>query len=155
MGDSGKNKGGRPTKYRATYAIQAYKLCLLGATNKDLADFFDVANSTIDKWIAQHDKFSGAIKKGRQIADAEVADRLFKRATGYTHKAVKIMQYEGTPLVVPYVEHYAPDTAAAIFWLKNRQPDKWRDKQHHEHEGKLTLEQLVAASRTDSGEGTA
>ena len=64
------------------------------------------------------------------MADAEVAERLFLRARGYTHEAVKILSRGGKeePVMVPYVEHYPPDTTACIFWLKNRRPDLWRDK---------------------------
>lgn len=123
----------RPTRYRAEYAEQARKLCLLGATDKDLADFFEVVETTIDNWKKAHPEFLGAMKKGKQLADATVADRLYKRATGYEHDAVKIFNNGGEAMEVPYVERYAPDTTAAIFWLKNRQPANWRDKQHVDH----------------------
>ncbi len=69
-------KRGRPTVYRGEYVEQARKLCLLGATNEDLAGFFEVVVSTIDKWIAEKPEFSGAIKEGREIADARVGERL-------------------------------------------------------------------------------
>jgi hypothetical protein len=49
------------------------------------------------------------------------------------------------PVYAPYVEHVAPDTTAAIFWLKNRRPDLWRDKQDHQHElGENAISQLMA-----------
>jgi hypothetical protein len=75
------------------------------------------------------------------MADAEVAEKLFKRATGYSHDAVKIFNDQGAPLQVPYTEHYPPDTTACIFWLKNRRPDLWRDKveQQLEHSGGITV----------------
>lgn len=119
---------GQPTSYRDEYAEQAMKLCRLGATDKELADFFDVAESTINNWKLAHPEFLESLKKGKSISDAEVADKLFKRATGYSHAAVKIFNDNGAPLEVPYTEHYPPDTTAAIFWLKNRRPDLWRDK---------------------------
>jgi hypothetical protein len=127
---------GRPSKYKPECAEQAYKLCLLGATNDDLANFFEVATSTVDKWIAEIEEFSGSVKRGREIADSEVADRLFKRATGYEHPEDDIRAVNGQIVITPTVKRYAPDTTAAIFWLKNRQRDRWRDKQEHEHTGK-------------------
>lgn len=121
-------KAGAKTKYTSKYSEQAYKLCLLGATDPDLADFFEVAVSTISKWKLDFPEFSEALKRGKQMADANVSESLYKRATGYTHKAVKIFNDEGTPMVVPYEEHYPPDPTSMIFWLKNRQRHKWADK---------------------------
>jgi hypothetical protein len=125
-------KKGRPTDYKPAYNPQAEKLCKLGATDKELANFFEVNEATINRWKKDHPSFCESIKKGKTIADAEVADKLFKRATGYSHRAVKIFNDQGSALEVPYTEHYPPDTVAAIFWLKNRQKDKWRDKQEVE-----------------------
>lgn len=129
------SKGGRPTKYKAEFAEQARKLCLLGATDADLAEFFEVAESTINKWKKDHKAFSESIKKGKIDADANVAHSLYKRATGYEQDIVKAFQYQGEPVIVPLTEKVAPDTTAAIFWLKNRQKDRWRDKQDLEHSG--------------------
>jgi hypothetical protein len=127
-------KRGRPSLYKPEYAGLARKFCLLGATNDDLARSFDVATSTIGKWLAEEPKFSDAVKEGREEADANVARSLYRRALGYSHKAEKILavaQGNGAGSTVErheYTEHYPPDTTAAIFWLKNRRPDKWREK---------------------------
>jgi len=123
---------GRPSEYKDEYAEQAYKLCLLGATDEDLAGFFQVSEQTIYNWKNKHPQFVDSITRGKVIADAEVAEKLFHRAKGYSHSAVKIFNDQGSPMVVDYVEHYPPDTQAASLWLRNRQPKKWRDKQTHE-----------------------
>lgn len=120
---------GRPTKYKAEYDELAYNYCLLGATDAQLGEFFDVEEATINNWKKSHPSFFESIKRGKQNADAMVAKSLFHRATGYQHSAVKIFNDQGEPLVVPYIEKFPPDTTAAIFWLKNRQPAMWRDKQ--------------------------
>jgi len=62
------------------------------------------------------------------LADAEVANKLFQRATGYSHDDVHISNYQGQVCITPIIKHYAPDTTACIFWLKNRRPDLWRDR---------------------------
>lgn len=129
------NKAGAPTKYKPEYDRQAYKMCLLGATDDELADFFEVHVDTIHEWKKVHPEFSDSIKKGKQQADAEVSHKLFKRATGYEHADVDLKMFEGQIIVTDITKHYPPDTAAAIFWLKNRQPKKWRDKQEIEHSG--------------------
>lgn len=124
---------GRPTAYKAEYAEQAYKLCLLGATDASLADFFGVTEKTVNTWKEKHPEFLQSLKGGKDEADANVAKRLYSRAMGYTHEAVKIVAdaKTGSEHIVPYTEHYPPDTTACIFWLKNRQSKQWRDRVEH------------------------
>lgn len=119
---------GRPTKYDPIYPERVFKLCLLGATEKQIAAIFGISIQTMAVWKNAHPEFLDAIARGRLQADAEIAHSLYHRALGYKHPAVKIMQYEGVPVTVNYTEHYPPDTAAASLWLRNRQPAMWRDK---------------------------
>lgn len=132
-----RDRPGQPTLYRAEYAEMARKFCLLGADDKDLARMFDVDERTINNWKDGHPEFFQSIKAGKDVADAEVASKLFHRACGYSHEAVKIVAdaKTGAQHTVPYTEHYPPDTAAGIFWMKNRQRGKWRDKIDQEHSG--------------------
>jgi hypothetical protein len=123
-----KRRRGRPSKFDKAFIDQARKFCLLGATNVDLGRMFEVDTKTIDRWLAEKPEFRRAVKAGREEADAHVADRLFARATGYSHPAVKIMAVDKVVERHEYTEHYPPDTAAAFIWLKNRQPQRWRDK---------------------------
>jgi len=131
-----KRKVGRPTRYKAEYAEQARKLCLLGATDEELAGFFSISFQTLNTWKKSHKEFLESITRGKIVADAEVAERLYQRALGYSHQAVKIMAVDKTVVHEEYIEHYPPDTQAASLWLRNRQPKKWRDKQDVEHSGK-------------------
>jgi DNA-binding XRE family transcriptional regulator len=121
-------QAGRPSAYKPEYCEQTIKLCRLGSTDKDLADFFGVDEKTINSWKKEHPEFLQSIKKGKEFSDAEVADRLFKRATGYEHPEDKIFLHDGEPVVVSTIKHYPPDPISAIFWLKNRQRKRWRDK---------------------------
>lgn len=127
---------GRETLYRPEYDEQAYKLCLLGATDAVMADFFRVTEQTINNWKQAQPTFFESITRGKTLADAEIAESLFHRAKGYSHKAVKMFQSGGEILSEEYTEHYPPDTPAASLWLRNRQPALWRDKQELEHTGK-------------------
>jgi hypothetical protein len=124
---------GRPTKYKPEFAKQAYKLCLLGATDKRIADFFDVTESTLNLWKQEFPEFSESLKAGKEEADSVVAQSLFHRATGYSHPDVDIKLFKGKIIKTKLTKHYPPDSTAAIFWLKNRQPKQWRDKQEVEH----------------------
>jgi len=135
---------GRPTKYREEFPEQARKLCLLGATDAELADFFEVNPDTITEWKNVHEEFSVSIKRGKLQADANVADRLYQRALGYEHEDTHVSNYQGVITLTPIKKVHAPDTTAAIFWLKNRQAKQWREKQEVEHTGNL-LDSLLAA----------
>lgn len=121
--------GGRPTKYKEEYNDLAYKFCLLHATDAKLAEFFDTTEQTINSWKHEYPMFLESIKKGKEIADMEVAQSLVHRAKGYSHKEDKIFLHGGLPVIVPTIKHYVPDTLAAMYWLNNRNPDRWMQKQ--------------------------
>ena len=124
--------GGRPSKYdKELHPKLAKAYAMAGLTDAQMAAEFDVALSTVSLWKTEHPEFSEALKAGKAIPDNKVEACLFKRATGYNHKAVKIFMPAGAeePVYAPYIEHWAPDVTAQIFWLKNRRPDRWRDKQ--------------------------
>ena len=135
-----KRVAGQPTKYDAeAHPELAFKYCLLGATNEELARSLDVSVSTIDAWLVAHPEFSSAVKRGREQADAEVANRLYKRALGYEHPEDDIRALNGEIVITPTIKHYPPDTTAGIFWLKNRRPNVWRDKQDVSFNGNLNV----------------
>lgn len=131
MTAKGPKQRGRPSAYRPEYDDQAFRLCLLGATDKQLADAFGVSEQTINAWKHAHPSFLESLTRGKDEADQAVASSLYQRALGYSHKAVKIFNHQGAPLIVDYTEHFPPDVTAGIFWLKNRRPDHWRDRQEH------------------------
>ena len=143
---------GRPTKYKEEYCEQAYKLCLLGATDAKLADFFVVNEDTINKWKIDYPQFSESLKRGKDDADAVIAQSLFHRAKGYSHPEDKIFNDDGSAMVVPTTKHYPPDTTACIFWLKNRQKDKWRDKTESEITGANGADFVIKIKRKNDDE---
>ena len=130
---------GRPSKFKPEFVEQAGKLALLGATDKQVADFFSVTEETVNNWKKDYPGFFQSLKAGKDTLDAQVERSLYHRAMGYSHEAVKIFQYEGNPVIVPYTERFPPDPTSMIFWLKNRQPKDWRDKQELEHAGGINL----------------
>jgi len=130
---------GRPAKYKDTFAKQAEKLCALGATDEDLADFFEVSIRTIANWKTQHEEFLRALKGGKAQADDRVERSLYQRAVGYSFDSEKVFNHKGEALRVKTREHCPPDVTAQIFWLKNRRPEDWRDKREHEHSGQVIM----------------
>ena len=118
----------RPTDYDPDFVRQAEKLCRLGATDQELADFFEVNVRTIYRWKAEHAEFCQALKAGKAEADDRVERSLFARANGYEHDEVDIRILNSEIVQTPIRKFYPPDTTACIFWLKNRRPEEWRDK---------------------------
>jgi len=106
------SKGGRPSSYKDDYARQAKELSILGLTDDEMARVFDVSKQTLNTWKQKYPEFLDSLKEGKPLADARVANALYNKALGYEKND----------------KHYPPDTTACIFWLKNRQPEKWRDK---------------------------
>ena len=119
----------RPTKFKPEFVEQARKLAKLGATDREAAEFFEVNESTLHLWKHTHPEFSEALNVGKEAADARVVQSLYRRAVGYSHDDVHISTYEGAVTLTPIIKHYPPDPTSMIYWLKNRQRDKWRDKQ--------------------------
>jgi len=150
-----KNKGGRPKLYKEEYIEQVYKLCKLGSTDKDIADFFNVTETTINNWKDSEPKFFESLKRGKDAFDTiKVEGALKHRAIGYEHNETKVFCQDGQIITHEVVKHYPPDTGAAAFWLKNRDPERWRDKQEIDHTTKgdkinLTPMQFVKTNAKD------
>lgn len=124
---------GRPTKFKPEFVKQVEKLCNLAATDEEIADFFDIDVSTVDRWKLSHEDFGKALKIGKEAADQRVERSLYQKAVGYSQEDTKVFLHEGEPVLAKYTKHYAPDTTAMIFWLKNRKRVEWREKQEIEN----------------------
>lgn len=140
---------GRPTKYRDEFAAQAAKLCAIGATDQELADFFEIEVRTLYRWKHDQDEFCQALKAGKEIADERVERSLYQRAIGYEQEEVKIFMpaNAAAPVYAPFRAKIAPDVTAGIFWLKNRRGDRWRDKHDVEHGLTGELADIIAQRR--------
>lgn len=129
----------RPTKYKPEFVQQAAKLCALGATDIEIADFFGVSVATLYRWKNEYQEFCESLKVSKEIADNRIERSLFAKANGYEHDETDIRVVMNAIVKTKMRKFYPPDTTACIFWLKNRQPEKWRDKQDVEHTGSVTL----------------
>ena len=126
-GEGPKGPVGRPTVYHEAFLELVYKLCLMSCTDDDLARIFEIKRSTLQNWYTEKEGFADAVQAGRDVADANVAYSLYKRAVGYSHPDVKIFYDKDTGNVVevPFTKRYPPDTAAAAMWLRNRRKLDW------------------------------
>jgi len=137
---------GRPTLYKAENAELARKFCMLGATNEDLARCFEVSRSTIDHWIDTIPEFAEGTRRGRDLADAAVIQKLYSRAMGFTMEIKKHVLYRGELREIPMTLYYPPDIQACIFWLRNRRRRDWQEKGKAAQDDGPTISELEAAS---------
>ena len=100
-----------------------------GLIEKQIAKNMGVAYSTLRLWKNKFPALAAALSKGKEVADREVENALFKRAMGYwVTETKKITFADGSERTEETHRHITPDTTAQIFWLKNRKPDQWREK---------------------------
>lgn len=122
----------RKSLWKPEFVEQAKNLCLLGATDEEIAGFFDVSLTTFRNWKRKLPELNLAIKSGKLAADARVAKSLYQRAIGFTQQEVDIRVIKGVVVKTIYTKKYAPDTGAAIFYLKNRRPDLWKERRERD-----------------------
>lgn len=112
-----------------------------GLIDEQIAENIGINPATLYDWKKKYPEISETLKRGKEVVDIEVENALLKRALGYEYTETKTEEYmvEGVPVkrITKTVKEVVPDTTAQIFWLKNRRPEQWRDKQDIEHSGQI------------------
>ena len=106
-----------------------------GLTDEQIADNIGISRSTLNTWKDKYSDISDALKRGKEVVDRQVENALLKRALGYEYTETTreyIPELDEMKTTKKVTKQVAPDTTAQIFWLKNRKPDKWKDKQEYE-----------------------
>ena len=113
-----------------------------GLTDEQIAQNMVIGYSTLQTWKMKYQDIRDTLKRGKEVVDLQVENTLLKRALGYEYEEVS-EKYESGTLTEKKVtkKQVVPDTTAQIFWLKNRRPDKWKDKQDVQVSGELKEEQ--------------
>lgn len=124
-------------EHRAEIIAEAKELGLSGATDFQAAQTLGVDVVTIHRWKVRDPEFAAALRVGKDIADGLIEATLYHKARGYSFRSEKIFNNDGVITRAETVEHVPPDTTAMIFWLKNRQREKWRDVQDHKVQGEI------------------
>jgi hypothetical protein len=124
----GTRRGGNNIVFKPELVELARNYCKLGATHEQLGEFFGVSHSTISAWQSKYPDFNEAVQLGKRPATRRVELSLYKRCMGYEYASEKVfMDRNGNIVRAPIVVHVPPDSAALMFFLKNRAPEKWRD----------------------------
>ena len=118
-----------------------------GLTDEQIAHNIDIHPSTLYEWQKKYPDISEALKRGKEVIDRQVENALLKRALGYEYEEVKQIiekddKGKDRKRIEKTVKQVIPDTTAQIFWLKNRKPAEWRDKQNLEVEGNLDISSM-------------
>jgi len=118
-----------------------------GAYEEEVAKRLGLTRQTLFKYKNEYPEFADLVKKAKSQPDFEVENNLYRRATGYRYTEITRELVGGEMVVTKEVEkEMAPDTVAGIFWLKNRQPKRWRDVRDLKHSGEMKTE-VVDLSR--------
>lgn len=118
---------GRPTKFTQELVAEIMECAKLGLTDKEICDITNIGGRTLTEWKAKNPAFYARLKRNKYLADRNVEQSLYMAACGHTKEVNGEENY------------YPPNPTSMIFWLKNRQPEKWRDKVQVEQESKITL----------------
>lgn len=114
-----------------------------GLTDKQVAHNMNIAESTLHEWKKKYSVLSESLKRGKEVIDRQVENALLKRALGYEFKeTTQELTEDGMRVTKVITKQQAPDTTAQIFWLKNRKPQEWRDKQETEISGHIRTDKL-------------
>jgi transposase-like protein len=149
---AGKGSKGRKSKYEELnienrlpeiegWARDGYRIA-------DICKALGISAQTFHNWVndERYEDFAEAVRKGKEVVDAEIENKLLDNARGFTfwEETQELLEVidnntgrrkKEMVTTKRVLKHIKPDTTAQIFWLKNRKPDVWRDKQHMEHSG--------------------
>lgn len=127
-----------------------------GLIDEQIAENIGINTSTLYEWKKRYPEISESLKKGKEVVDIQVENALLKRALGYEYTEVTREVCENAEtgkmelrVTKKVTKEVIPDTTAQIFWLKNRRPDKWRDKQDVELSGEVKTNNPYAGLTTD------
>ena len=111
-----------------------------GLTDEQIAHNMGISTKTLYNWKNKLLPILQAIKKGKEVVDYEVENALLKRAIGYEYTETKTRTSRNGIEITTTNKHVPPDTGAAAFWLKNRRPDRWRDRpEEHQSDERVQI----------------
>lgn len=139
---------GRSPSYEPNYhPVLAKYMARCGLTDEEIAKEFGIGIRTFYRWKKSYPILCQSLKENKRFVDALVEDSLLKKAIGYEIEEVEVTaSKDGKNSRIKKSKKWIHDTTAAIFWLKNRQPDRWRDTQNINHEGEITSTRKIDLS---------
>lgn len=149
MKSSQKKAVGRPSVFSEKVIGKIIELYGQGKTEEQVANIIGIHKDTLRKYKQRDQDFFFSSREAKALADEMVEASLFTRAIGYNHPEERVFCYQGEIYTHQSEKHYPPDTNAAVFWLKNRRPEVWKDKVHVETEESVPLVISVPAGEAE------
>ena len=117
-----------------------------GLTDEQIYKNLGISKDTFYTYKKKYSDFSDCLKKGKEVADIEVENALYKRAIGYKYKEVikEVKEVDGkkSTYIKEVTKEIPGDVGAQIFWLKNRKSNAWKDKRENESDDTKLIEVL-------------
>lgn len=111
-----------------------------GLTDEQIAQNIGISRSTLNEWKKRFPDIKDTIKRGKEVVDRQVENALFKSAIGYEYTEItKELTDSGMKVTKRVTKQVAPNPTSAIFWLKNRKPDEWRDRKETQISGEMSV----------------
>jgi DNA-binding XRE family transcriptional regulator len=123
----------RPTKWREDNFTICASMARLGMTRWEIARALGIRRETLWDWERKNPEFSNVLKAASAAADERVEASIYERAVGYSYHMEKLFSWRGEVVRAETVEHVPPDPQLAMFWLKNRAPERWKDRMEIQH----------------------
>lgn len=116
-----------------------------GLTDEQIANNIGISVRNLYRWKNKHSQICQSLKRGKEVADIIVENALYKSAIGYEYEETKTFIEEGSngtkkKKIEKTKKHAAPNPTSAIFWLKNRKPDAWRDRKETNVTGSMNIQ---------------
>lgn len=121
-------KVGKPTLYNEYVIVKVEELAKNGLNNKQICKALGIGEKTFYEWLEKYPQLAHALKKYRGLADIEVENALYRNAVGYTYKE-QVVSNRGAILNIN--KYHTGNATAQIFYLKNRMPERYKDKVEH------------------------
>ncbi len=149
-------------KGRYEYWLTSEGLTLLrgwarqGLSDEQIAHNVGVSRKTLSAWKVKYGDIGDTLKKGKQVADFEVENALFKRATGFTtvEETEELVKDVGLTVTKRVTKYVAPDTAAMIYWLKVRDPKHWQENLTTAQVKKIGADAAIAQAQVDEAKAS-
>lgn len=126
-----------PVLMDETVIRRSYKLSLLGLTNMEIAVALGVSTECFNIWQNKYPALADALIQGREVASANVAQSLYKRAVGFSVEVEEVRTVDKELQTVKYKKYFPPSVQAAMYWLNNRDKNRWGNVKKHEHGGTI------------------